>query len=427
MHFKIYIIDDRSDKTSALPAFIKWLKKCFPQCSFSPGFTAPINAATDSQKIASALEDPLGVILLDAWMSGTEHRSAGQNLRKVNGLELNCEPLKTIWKDLHGHRETELAATIVCVAQMKKARVVYISIEQIADDRNLAAGLPHYENLPWYNEEDRNKGYTWNDREDKETMARVLSTFHPDRAVNDAIVFAIAPPKPDKFWKHNDLVKSKSHNLALAQWLGCESIHSDSAKALLCVDDEMNAPWTVVASTSDDYNILPSVLQLVCSKMGIAPVDFNFKSFRLPTRPGLPFLMAVRALLYDMQECDKFHAPSKIVFVETQDQYTLRFELPNIRKDSPSQSINMAMFKNALEQARKRRAKEKGLATSVKTSKGHRTTSRLLDLEQAKLKLVNAPTGEVSEFFCGISGDVVRLDFDERKGSEAIVVSWMNI
>ena len=406
MHFNVYIIDDRPDKTEALPSFLDWLQTAFPEFTFSKGFMAPNAASSDAAQIHQALSDPLGLVLLDAWMESPLHEGAVQPLQRL--CDVSEEELAQEWEALHNAAATKLAAVIVSAARKRQTRVAYISNQQV--DANLTADLPCYPNLPWFRLDDR---LTWTDRH-RPTMELVLSTFHKDALINNAIVFALSPSsaRPDGCWEHNPLASGQPQNKLLSAWLQLDTVHTGSARALLLGPDRRNG-WRVEAA-QDDYLINSEVVTAVCMKLGIVPLVIMCNQLRLPTQPGLPFMMSLAALLYDMRQCDKFHAPRRMVFGVSGEVHVLRLELDDRRKDVPGQAICMRKFRDAFEKARSNRDRS-GI---------HATTARLLDVGQGRVALSRPMVGKVSPFFDGVNGEVVGIEFDENCGAEAIKIVW---
>jgi len=403
MQFNIYIIDDREDKIEALPFFIDWLRLSYPAFTFKAGFTVPTVVPSHADLVTNALEDPLGVILLDAMMQSPEHQATGRALQKIYGI--SDGQLAPTHEALHSHGGTRLAAVIISIAQQLGLRVVYISNQTI--DPNLGQDLPLYPNIPWYIQGDR---LSWCDRH-KPIMDHVLSTFHEEPALSEALAFFVAPPSARQgggfsYWDHNELQPMHGgaagrHNAAMKDWLGVSELDGESAKAMLY----SGALEWAIRETSSGRPIVGSIIAATCKKVGVELcVDFA-QSYRLPCEPGLPFLIALGNVIWQMRKCDKTHPPEKISLLRSNGEHCVRLDLAGTKRDGSSVDMN-------------------AFETSFSNGAGHETCSRLHELEMVKVFQHNPVGGRPSVCFLGTTEKAVRIEFDKSIQTPGVLIIW---
>lgn len=233
-----------------------------------------------------------------------------------------------------------------------------------------------------------------------------LNSFHEDPAINDAIVFTSAPPH-FPYWNHNELQPTHNgvegrHNKALRTWLAMDSIDEHSAKALMYSGVH---GWRV-NPTKSGRQIAGSVIGAACRKIGFdLEVDSN-KRFRLPSEPGIPFLIALGNVIWQMRECERTHPPTKITLSQIDGQHCVRLELnPNNKKDATP--INMDKFE-----------------TLFRSRKGNETCARLRELEQVKVFQENPLDGDPAKCFSGTTKNAVTIDFDKSRETPAVLIKW---
>ncbi len=151
MHFNVYLIDDDSVKAAMLPHFLQWMTTQFPGVIFNVGvgFENPVKASANPDLIWAALQDPNGLVLLDLLLPGDTRIAASDTLLLLAGKTV--EDRAPIWRILHHHVETKLAASIVCSAHDLSSRIIWITTQDM--DRSLHAELgclpTQYPPIPW--------------------------------------------------------------------------------------------------------------------------------------------------------------------------------------------------------------------------------------------------------------------------------------
>lgn len=418
MTFTVYIIDDAPTKTSVLPTFLGWLKTSFPAHTFNTGFSKPNEASSNPKKIQEALNDPAGVILLDAWMNGKNHIDAHTEVLRKNLIDQT--EFNKVSLTLHDTEETKLASAIYCAARQRNARLIWISNQTI--ERNLAQDIESLSavvpNLAWYEEGDRG---TWDHRHIAK-VAIALRPFHEDPVLNDAIVFAVSPPKGDGHWMHDPLVEGESHNILLANWLALKEVDGESCKALLlgkCAKD----PWAVCRPVRPARTIDVSVLKAVCKKLSIV---LDISAFRardpipVPCSPLLPFVMSLRAMLFQMSICEKYHAPKSVILEKNGSRYFIRLPLELNRKDNPRKVIDLNAFQKAYDRAKSAFIAADSFSTPIE----HLTTARMADLIHARVTLSHTICGSSRVFFSGTSEEIASIEFGNGSKQKAISITW---
>ena len=150
------------------------------------------------------------------------------------------------------------------------------------------------------------------------------NSLHPAPALNEAIVFACSPNFTH--W-HNDYLQEQfgprgkeqigPQNRCIREWLSLVEVDGLSAKALFRSDkDQINQPdWSVIP-VPDAYELKKEVLQAVFLKLGF---ERRFKcdgtigqTLRLPTMPGMPFLIAFAGLVWQMDRDETYYGPKGI-------------------------------------------------------------------------------------------------------------------
>jgi hypothetical protein len=151
MNINIYFIDDSNEKAKKLPIFLDWLGSEFPWVNFKipESFQDPVRASGDADLIWEALNDPHGVLLLDLQLPGDSRIDAADDLLKLASKEF--EEVTPIWKILHEHEDTKLAASIVCLAHHLSCPIIWVTTQNM--DTSLYSQLNvlpiQYPQFPW--------------------------------------------------------------------------------------------------------------------------------------------------------------------------------------------------------------------------------------------------------------------------------------
>jgi hypothetical protein len=152
-----------------------------------------------------------------------------------------------------------------------------------------------------------------------------LNGYHGDALIDDAIAFAFSPPGGT--WTHNDLAKGGSQYCAVTNWLG-RGVDDESIKGLLLAPQEPGAtPWSIAPRIS--RSILVADLKTFCSKLNVS-VECEptvGEKIGLPMQPGLPFLLALAALIRAMDADKNYHPPSAITLGADNDHFLLKLVL----------------------------------------------------------------------------------------------------
>lgn len=237
-----------------------------------------------------------------------------------------------------------------------------------------------------------------------------LNTYHRCRLINDAVVFASTPGSA---WEHNLLRSGGSQHDLIRKWLGVDSLSVNSAKALfLGHNSDGKDPWKVEVSQTGGYHISRDVLTAVLSKVGMTvELALPAGEMQLPTQAGLPFLLSVRALLYEIEIDPEYYPPKAVTLREQGGENILRVTLNPSRRDGLP--IDVQRLADAFEVAR-----------TTGNSGVHTTTRRLVDLVYGKVELCHPIQGAQSAFFLGASAPAISIAFEYEAPNKGILITW---
>lgn len=416
MKFRCYLIDDKEEKHQVLPRFLNWLNNAFSnQHTFIDGFNGNLKKAPRCEKLLiKALEDEFSLILLDANLDSEKMRSVAQKI--IDHYQLDSSDVERTAKELTDKpNEVKLGAAVYLAAKKKNCRLAWISnfdVDLAVKIGNLDNNSP---NLPW----SPNAINQWREK-DKNILSTLLRAFHPDPHVQSAVEFAFQPPKIDQRqdkWDHDSLEPNRLHSEALRKFLDTSELNESSAKALLCESKEWPRSWETHKASSPSRCIDVDTLQASCRKLGIeieVPSSPSLSPLPVPCQPFLPFLTSLRAVVYQMKQCSKFHPPHKIVITAENNECKLRLELEPYRKDEGNTKVNMAAFEKAFNSASNR----------LEGEGGRMTTKRLVDLTYARTEITPSTKSGKFALFAGTDTPVVDVTFDDNQSNPAIIISW---
>lgn len=243
------------------------------------------------------------------------------------------------------------------------------------------------------------------------------NTLHGDPKVNDAIMFACFPPFTH--WHHDFLQpqfgpegqeKVGILNECIREWLSLDQLDGLSAKSIFRSDgDQRKMPdWQVKPMLG--YLLTVGVFEAICTKLGFAvQIDNSVgDTMRLPTQPGLPFLLALAVLVWQMNEDEDHHGPRTIHLSKVNDplRYTLRLALARTRKRDQL-PVDFKKFE-----------------TAWNTRNGNMTVGRLTDLLHGRLVVTLPPAvTQATPFFNGTNEPAVSIMI-ETSETPAIVIEW---
>ena len=418
MKFNVYMIDDHENKVIHLNTFLDWLRVRFSQTGlmFSCGFENPLEASQSARAIQKALEDPLGVILLDVGMSGQAYERAATDLRSANSALVStaeAELFRTTY--LISEPTARLAATIAVIAKKRNTRVAWCSrIENQAVHTHFGEAFPQIfwplndppGTMPWTTL-DANK------------MQVVLKPYHSDNKINDGVCFALKPGLSLR-WDHNSLMTpGLEHYTLLSSWLGLinHACDGESAKALLCPNGECG--WQVRGSTNA-YTVEAGIVESACGRLGVTLSCEHRTRYRLPFQPGLPFLLSLADLCWQMKQVfETTYPPQSVVLSRVNGVHLLRLNLKP--KTKGNESVDMDRFERTYNQI-----------VAGKSPGYHATSVKLQNLSKAKIQLQHGIDFERSALFDGVqdgnvpnvSGPNVSISFDKDQQSPAVLIKW---